>query len=103
MQINNANTSDPIQITNELKQAFCTKEMLTPPPPDNSFSDAINYQSIDNKEIHDVNLPFSISELRLALALSHESSLGFDNFNYSILHKLPFESLNSMLDIINNI
>ena len=70
--------SDPTQITNELKPAFCAKEMLTPSP-DNSFLEAISYQSIDNKEIHDVNLPFSLSEPRSALALSHENSPEFDN------------------------
>ena len=80
LQINNATTSDPIKIKNELKRAFCTKKMLTPPP-DNFFSDAINYQLIDNKEIHDVNLPFSLSELRLALALSPESSPLLDNLS----------------------
>ena len=55
------------------------------------------------KEIHDVNLPFSLSELRSALALSYESAPGFDYLNYSIFQKLPSESLNIMLDIINNI
>ena len=76
--------------------------MLTPPT-DTHIDIAKFYSAADNKSINDINIQFSLSELRSAIATSRDSSPGIDNINYSMLQHLPNESLLTLLNIINNI
>ena len=71
------------------------------PSTGNLLIDAKNFSSADSKQLYDINLPFTIVELRAALAASHESTLGLDNINYSILQHLPNESLQYVLKLFN--
>ena len=76
--------------------------MLTPPT-DTHIDIAKSYSAADSKSINDINIQFSLSELRSAIATSRDSSPGIDNINYSMLQHLPNESLLTLLNIINNI
>jgi hypothetical protein len=66
-------------------------------------SEDTKYFTADAIDMNDINVPFSLNELRSSLHLSRESSPGADNINYSTLQHLPNESLRALLNLINNI
>ena len=102
LNINNNITSEPDEIITALKQTFFTQNNLQ--PHDTLQLDSEKYYNTpDTKEMHHINLPFNIHELRNALSQSHESTPGQDNINYTTLQHLPNESLTLLLHQINNI
>ena len=61
---------------------------------------ALNFSS-DNSEYY--NSPFTLIELRDALANSKDTAVGPDDIHYQILKHLPGSTLNILLQIFNNI
>ena len=60
----------------------------------------LNFKS-QNNEIY--NKDFNLDELVEAIQLSHDSATGPDEIHYQMLKHLPENSINTLLNIFNNI
>ena len=60
----------------------------------------LNFKSSNNEEY---NQPFNLDELKDAICKSHDTASGPDEIHYQMLKHLPPKSLQTLLDIFNNI
>ena len=58
----------------------------------------LNFQSQNNEKY---NLPFKLSELKNSLDRSKDTTAGPDDIHYQILKHLPFDALETLLNIMN--
>ena len=59
----------------------------------------LNFKSSNNEEY---NNPFNLDELKDAISKSHDTATGPDEVHYQMLKHLPLKSLQTLLDIFNN-
>ena len=59
----------------------------------------LNFKSSNNEEY---NNPFNLDELKDAISKSHDTATGPDEIHYQMLKHLPLKSLQTLLDIFNN-
>ena len=59
----------------------------------------LNFKSSNNEEY---NNPFNLDELKDAISKSHDTATGPDEIHYQMLKHLPLKSLQTLLDILNN-
>ena len=59
----------------------------------------LNFKSSNNEEY---NNPFNLDELKDAINKSHDTATGPDEIHYQMLKHLPLKSLQTLLDIFNN-
>ena len=59
----------------------------------------LNFKSNNNEEY---NNPFNLDELKDAISKSHDTATGPDEIHYQMLKHLPLKSLQTLLDIFNN-
>ena len=59
----------------------------------------LNFKSSNNEEY---NNPFNLDELKDAISISHDTATGPDEIHYQMLKHLPLKSLQTLLDIFNN-
>ena len=59
----------------------------------------LNFESSNNEEY---NNPFNLDELKDAISKSHDTATGPDEIHYQMLKHLPLKSLQTLLDILNN-
>ena len=60
----------------------------------------LNFQSQNSEKY---NLPFKLSELKISLDKSHDTTAGPDNIHYQILKHLPSDALETLLNNMNEI
>ena len=59
----------------------------------------LNFKSSNNEEYTN---PFNLDELKDAISKSHDTATGPDEVHYQMLKHLPLKSLQTLLDIFNN-
>ena len=59
----------------------------------------LHFKSSNNEEY---NNPFNLDELKDTISKSHETATGPDEIHYQMLKHLPLKSLQTLLDIFNN-
>ena len=59
----------------------------------------LNFKSSNNEEY---NNPFNLDELKDAISKSHDTATGPEEIHYQMLKHLPHKSLQTLLDIFNN-
>ena len=59
----------------------------------------LNFKSSNNEEYNDL---FNLDELKDAISKSHDTATGPDEIHYQMLKHLPLKSLQTLLDIFNN-
>jgi ribonuclease HI len=102
LNINNNLTDNPEIVEEELKRAFYSVDMLTPPA-DDDLVEAATYVTADTKYIQHINCHFTMPELQSALSAAKETTPGHDNINYTTLRHLPTSLHKQLLDCANNI